>query len=131
MDTEQIPPFLYPRGLEQPQLPRQVDFVFHGGSGSSVEEIREAISYGVVKMNEKFYDPRVWRRRAEESMVTTSARRAPAYRLVAESPTPGSKTTAEAEREYPEHNSWRACSWRRTGTAVFSAGNQLQSDWWK
>jgi fructose-bisphosphate aldolase class II len=28
-----------------------VDFVFHGGSGSSVEEIREAISYGVVKMN--------------------------------------------------------------------------------
>lgn len=28
-----------------------VDFVFHGGSGSSVEEIREAIGYGVVKMN--------------------------------------------------------------------------------
>lgn len=28
-----------------------IDFVFHGGSGSSVEEIREAISYGVVKMN--------------------------------------------------------------------------------
>jgi fructose-bisphosphate aldolase class II len=28
-----------------------VNFVFHGGSGSTIEEIREAISYGVVKMN--------------------------------------------------------------------------------
>jgi fructose-bisphosphate aldolase class II len=28
-----------------------IDFVFHGGSGSSVEEIGEAIGYGVVKMN--------------------------------------------------------------------------------
>ena len=28
-----------------------VDFVSHGGSGSSVEEIREAIGYGVIKMN--------------------------------------------------------------------------------
>jgi fructose-bisphosphate aldolase class II len=28
-----------------------IDFVFHGGSGSSVEEIRESIGYGVVKMN--------------------------------------------------------------------------------
>jgi len=28
-----------------------VDFVFHGGSGSSIEEIREAIGYGVIKMN--------------------------------------------------------------------------------
>ena len=28
-----------------------VDFVFHGGSGSSKKEIIEAISYGVVKMN--------------------------------------------------------------------------------
>ncbi len=28
-----------------------INFVFHGGSGSSVEEIREAISYGVIKMN--------------------------------------------------------------------------------
>jgi fructose-bisphosphate aldolase class II len=32
-------------------LPNPVDFVFHGGSGSTVEEIREAIGYGVVKMN--------------------------------------------------------------------------------
>ncbi len=31
--------------------PNPVDFVFHGGSGSTVEEIREAIGYGVVKMN--------------------------------------------------------------------------------
>jgi len=30
---------------------KPVNFVFHGGSGSSLEEIREAISYGVVKMN--------------------------------------------------------------------------------
>jgi len=28
-----------------------VNFVFHGGSGSSREEIREAVSYGAVKMN--------------------------------------------------------------------------------
>lgn len=28
-----------------------VNFVFHGGSGSTLEEIREAITYGVIKMN--------------------------------------------------------------------------------
>lgn len=82
-------------------------FVFHGGSGSSAEHIKEAISYGVVKMNidtdtqwaawegvmnfykkneaylqgqignpngedspnKKYYDPRVWQREAEVSMV--------------------------------------------------------------
>ena len=86
---------------------KPVNFVFHGGSGSSHEEIREAISYGVVKMNidtdtqwaywdgvrafeaanhdylqgqignpdgdekpnKKFYDPRVWLRKAEEAMI--------------------------------------------------------------
>ncbi len=31
--------------------PKPVDFVFHGGSGSSPAEISEAIGYGVVKMN--------------------------------------------------------------------------------
>ncbi len=31
--------------------PNTVDFVFHGGSGSTLEEIREAIGYGVIKMN--------------------------------------------------------------------------------
>lgn len=31
--------------------PNPVDFVFHGGSGSTIEEIREAIGYGVIKMN--------------------------------------------------------------------------------
>lgn len=84
-----------------------VNFVFHGGSGSSQEEIQEAISYGVIKMNidtdtqwaawdgirafeaknhdylqgqignpegddkpnKKFYDPRVWLRKSEESMI--------------------------------------------------------------
>jgi len=87
--------------------PQPVYFVFHGGSGSSREEIREAISYGVIKMNidtdtqwafwdgirkyeaanrgylqgqignpegddkpnKKKYDPRVWLRKAEESMI--------------------------------------------------------------
>ena len=86
--------------------PNPVNFVFHGGSGSSREEIREAISYGVVKMNidtdtqwaywngvrsfylksegylqgqignpegddkpnKKYYDPRTWLRKGEESM---------------------------------------------------------------
>ena len=84
-----------------------LNFVFHGGSGSSPEEIAESISYGVIKMNidtdtqwatwsgilnfykanegylqgqlgnpegadkpnKKFYDPRVWLRKAQESMV--------------------------------------------------------------
>ncbi len=31
--------------------PKPVNFVFHGGSGSTAAEITEAISYGVVKMN--------------------------------------------------------------------------------
>lgn len=31
--------------------PKPVDFVFHGGSGSTPEEISEAIAYGVIKMN--------------------------------------------------------------------------------
>lgn len=84
---------------------KPVNFVFHGGSGSSLEEIREAISYGVVKMNidtdlqwafwdgvrryyldkeaylqgqignpegedlpnKKYYDPRIWLRKGQES----------------------------------------------------------------
>ncbi|MBN2641790.1 MAG: class II fructose-bisphosphate aldolase [Victivallales bacterium] len=86
---------------------KPVNFVFHGGSGSSAAEIEEAISYGVIKMNidtdtqwatwqgilefykkneaylqgqlgnpegedkpnKKYYDPRVWLRKGEESMV--------------------------------------------------------------
>jgi fructose-bisphosphate aldolase class II len=32
-------------------LPKPVNFVFHGGSGSAPSEIREAIDYGVIKMN--------------------------------------------------------------------------------
>mgnify|MGYP003318753525 CR=1 FL=1 len=31
--------------------PNSIDFVFHGGSGSSKDEIREAIDYGAIKMN--------------------------------------------------------------------------------
>ncbi|WP_367680494.1 class II fructose-bisphosphate aldolase [Candidatus Fukatsuia anoeciicola] len=31
--------------------PNSLNFVFHGGSGSSTEEIKEAVSYGVIKMN--------------------------------------------------------------------------------
>ncbi|MBC7418507.1 MAG: class II fructose-bisphosphate aldolase [Pedobacter sp.] len=87
---------------------KPINFVFHGGSGSSQEEIREAISYGAVKMNidtdmqwafwegilgyyqknepflqaqignpdgedkpnKKYYDPRVWLRKAEDTFVT-------------------------------------------------------------
>jgi fructose-bisphosphate aldolase class II len=86
---------------------KPVNFVFHGGSGSTHEEIREAISYGVIKMNidtdtqwafwdgvrkyeaknrgylqgqignpegedkpnKKKYDPRVWLREGEVSIV--------------------------------------------------------------
>ncbi len=33
------------------ELANPVNFVFHGGSGSTTAEIEEAISYGVVKMN--------------------------------------------------------------------------------
>ena len=37
---------------KQFQIPKNsINFVFHGGSGSSLEEIREAIDYGVIKMN--------------------------------------------------------------------------------
>jgi fructose-bisphosphate aldolase class II len=32
-------------------IEKPVNFVFHGGSGSTRKEIREAISYGVIKMN--------------------------------------------------------------------------------
>jgi fructose-bisphosphate aldolase class II len=84
-----------------------VNFVFHGGSGSSQAEIREAISYGAIKMNidtdmqwafwdgiknyyqanegylqtqignpdgadkpnKKYYDPRNWLRKGEQSFV--------------------------------------------------------------
>ncbi len=86
---------------------KPVHFVFHGGSGSSQEEIREAISYGSIKMNidtdmqwafwdgireyeeanhdylqaqignpkgadqpnKKYYDPRAWLRKGEETFV--------------------------------------------------------------
>lgn len=86
---------------------KPINFVFHGGSGSTPEEIQEAIGYGVVKMNidtdmqwafwdgiknyyqdnegylqsqignpegedkpnKKKYDPRVWLREGEKSMI--------------------------------------------------------------
>jgi fructose-bisphosphate aldolase class II len=86
---------------------KPVNFVFHGGSGSTLGEIREAVGYGVIKMNidtdtqwafwdgvrgyaeanhgylqgqignsegedkpnKKYYDPRKWLRKGEESMV--------------------------------------------------------------
>ena len=37
--------------LGLPAGSKPFDLVFHGGSGSTLEEIREAVSYGVVKMN--------------------------------------------------------------------------------
>ncbi len=36
---------------ERKTAPKPVDFVFHGGSGSTAAEIAEALSYGVIKMN--------------------------------------------------------------------------------
>src|SRR5688500_14600789 len=86
---------------------KPVYFVFHGGSGSPQNQIREAIGYGAIKMNidtdlqwafgegilgfykkneaflqgqlgnpegaskpnKKYYDPRVWLRKAEETFV--------------------------------------------------------------
>lgn len=91
---------------------KPVNFVFHGGSGSTLKEIREAISYGVIKMNidtdlqfaytegvrdyitknveylktqignpegadkpnKKFYDPRIWLRKGEETFATRLVR---------------------------------------------------------
>lgn len=86
---------------------KSLNFVFHGGSGSTPQEIAEAVSYGVVKMNidtdtqwanwegildyyktneaylqgqlgnpegadapnKKYYDPRVWLRKGEETLI--------------------------------------------------------------
>jgi fructose-bisphosphate aldolase class II len=85
-----------------------LNFVFHGGSGSTAQEIKDSVSYGVIKMNidtdtqwatwegilnyykeneaylqgqlgnpkgedqpnKKYYDPRVWLRAAQTSMIT-------------------------------------------------------------
>ncbi len=87
--------------------PKPVYFVFHGGSGSPQHQIREAISYGAIKMNidtdmqwafwegvlqyykaneaylqaqlgnpegedkpnKKYYDPRVWLRKGQDSFI--------------------------------------------------------------
>ena len=38
-------------GDEAPKDKKPVMFVFHGGSGSDVSDIRKAIDYGVIKMN--------------------------------------------------------------------------------
>ncbi len=86
---------------------KPVNFVFHGGSGSTEEEIKEAIGYGAIKMNidtdlqfaytegirdymvekldyvktqignpegeekpnKKYYDPRVWVRKGEDTFI--------------------------------------------------------------
>ncbi|MUM31540.1 class II fructose-bisphosphate aldolase [Mycolicibacterium sp. CBMA 361] len=60
------------------------DLVFHGGSGSSDQEIADAVSYGTIKMNidtdtqyaytrpvanKKTYDPRVWGAKAEAGLA--------------------------------------------------------------
>ena len=37
--------------LDLPSGSKPFDLVFHGGSGSLLTEIREALDYGVVKMN--------------------------------------------------------------------------------
>ena len=38
-------------GDDAPERKKPVSFVFHGGSGSDVADIQEAIGYGVIKMN--------------------------------------------------------------------------------
>jgi fructose-bisphosphate aldolase class II len=38
-------------GLDDPESAKPFDLVFHGGSGSTPEEIAEAVSYGAIKMN--------------------------------------------------------------------------------
>jgi fructose-bisphosphate aldolase class II len=38
-------------GLDDPETAKPFDLVFHGGSGSSPEDIAEAVSYGSIKMN--------------------------------------------------------------------------------
>eukprot|EP00560_Eucampia_antarctica_P001870 CAMPEP_0197841644 /NCGR_PEP_ID=MMETSP1437-20131217/46295_1 /TAXON_ID=49252 ORGANISM="Eucampia antarctica, Strain CCMP1452" /NCGR_SAMPLE_ID=MMETSP1437 /ASSEMBLY_ACC=CAM_ASM_001096 /LENGTH=414 /DNA_ID=CAMNT_0043451435 /DNA_START=98 /DNA_END=1342 /DNA_ORIENTATION=+ len=38
-------------GDDAPEDKKPVSFVFHGGSGSDIKDIREAIGYGVIKMN--------------------------------------------------------------------------------
>ena len=86
---------------------KSLNFVFHGGSGSTAAEIEESVGYGVIKMNidtdtqwacwegilgyykdkeaylqgqlgnpegvdspnKKYYDPRVWLRKGQESMI--------------------------------------------------------------
>jgi len=37
--------------MSLPEGSQPVSFVFHGGSGSDIADIKEAITYGVVKMN--------------------------------------------------------------------------------
>jgi fructose-bisphosphate aldolase, class II len=37
--------------LSEDKDAKPVSFVFHGGSGSSIDDIRESIGYGVIKMN--------------------------------------------------------------------------------
>ena len=38
-------------GVNAPASKKPVSFVFHGGSGSDLSDIREALGYGVIKMN--------------------------------------------------------------------------------
>ena len=53
MTTPQIHTFTDSPGLLLCELfyLKPVMFVFHGGSGSDVSDIRKAIDYGVIKMN--------------------------------------------------------------------------------
>ena len=40
------------QGYKPHNLPHNsLNFVFHGGSGSTAQEIKDSVSYGVVKMN--------------------------------------------------------------------------------
>ncbi|MGH3175131.1 MAG: class II fructose-bisphosphate aldolase, partial [Streptosporangiaceae bacterium] len=56
--------------LGLPAGSKPFDLVFHGGSGSALEEIREAISYGVVKMNVDTDTQYAFTRRVADHMFT-------------------------------------------------------------
>lgn len=97
----------YIKNKYEPTVEKPINFVFHGGSGSTEQDIKTAVSNGVIKMNidtdtqwayweglrnfyedkkdylqgqignpegpdkpnKKYYDPRVWIREAEKTMV--------------------------------------------------------------
>ena len=129
---------MYTKEQTGSELDRPIFLVMHGGSGSSEEEIAEAVGNGVIKMNvdtdtqwaywdglrafeadkhdylqqqignpdgedkpnKKYYDPRAWIRKAEESMckrVQSSCDRLGCSGKYERSTVPGSPQTAPSK----------------------------------